>query len=505
MLRLLIVEDERWEREGLVEFWDWQQFGITRIDTAVDGIDGLEKALAVSPDIIITDIRMPGMDGIEMSKQIREQLPDVRIIVLTGYDDFRFAREAIRFNAADYVLKPVEDEELRRTIAKVAAECKVLLEQRSASPEAANKRREAEDMLTDLLQGTGDPDSIWQELATVFGDNAAYLAAVILPLLPVDPELPSTIHRSAYVLPCKELEEAGVFIAPLQQEENVEVLEQRLRVTLAESAILVSSGQATLAELPDRYREAVGTARHARFYGRSGMIDAAEEALAKHAFAPRAAEVTRSCQELVREIRVQGAAGKPDKVTQLLDELFAKFRSEPGAGQAFPATMLNVLLTELTLLSGEHELPEAVRSNRLLAYDSLKQLEEAVRRYMSEWMARLEEKRTNKDESVIRKVTQIVEAQYGSNELSLTMLAEAVFLSVNHLGVVFKKAMGKTVHEYITAVRMAKAEEQLRMSKRKVAAIASEVGIPNTSYFCSLFKQAYGMTPGEYQEMMQRR
>ncbi|WP_377720092.1 response regulator [Paenibacillus xanthanilyticus] len=383
MLRMLIVEDERWEREGLAAFWNWGEFGIGEVDTAVDGIDGLEKALSRPPDLVMTDIRMPGMDGLEMAKQLRERLPDVRIIVLTGYDDFGFARQAIRFGASDYVLKPIEEDELRKTVEKVAAECRQLAE--------------------------------------------------------------------------------------------------------------------------GRQREPVRAVQWAKFYGLIGAIGVEAEEEAKRAFAPKAADFARACQELARDIRLQAAAFRLDVIDARIGELFARFREEPGAGQELTVTIVNALLTELLLLSGEHELPDAVRPQRLLGYASLIEIEQAVRDYMAQWLRRMEEKRLNKDDFVIRKVSELVEAQYGSTALSVTMLAEAAFLSANHLGVVFKKATGKTVHEYIAEVRMAKAEEQLRLSKRKVAQIAAEVGIPNTSYFCSLFKQAYGMTPGEYQELMQRR
>jgi two-component system response regulator YesN len=107
MFRMLIVEDERWEREGLVEFLDWESLGISVAETAVDGIEGLDKALEMKPDIIITDIQMPGRNGIDMARLVLEQLPEVRIVVLTGYDDFEFARAALRFGAVDYVLKAV--------------------------------------------------------------------------------------------------------------------------------------------------------------------------------------------------------------------------------------------------------------------------------------------------------------------------------------------------------------------------------------------------------------
>lgn len=123
MLKLLIVEDEKWEREGLMEFLDWGSLGIELSGAACDGFEGIDKACILRPDIIITDIKMPGMDGLKMSQSIREFIPDVKIIILTGYDDFKLAQEAININTYAYILKPVEEEELLEVLKKVKEEC----------------------------------------------------------------------------------------------------------------------------------------------------------------------------------------------------------------------------------------------------------------------------------------------------------------------------------------------------------------------------------------------
>ncbi len=123
MLKLLIVEDEKWEREGLMDFLDWGSLGIDLSGAACDGFEGIDKARILRPDIIITDIKMPGMDGLKMGQSIREFMPDVKIIILTGYDDFKLAREAINMNADAYILKPVEEEELLEVVKKAADKC----------------------------------------------------------------------------------------------------------------------------------------------------------------------------------------------------------------------------------------------------------------------------------------------------------------------------------------------------------------------------------------------
>src|SRR5690606_19325172 len=123
MYKMLIVEDERWEREGLIDFLDWPALGIEIVGSARDGVEGLEKTLELNPDIIVTDIGMPGMNGLEMSKKIKSLRPHIRIIILTGYGDFEFARTAIQLQASQYVLKPVNENQLIEAVLKVVNEC----------------------------------------------------------------------------------------------------------------------------------------------------------------------------------------------------------------------------------------------------------------------------------------------------------------------------------------------------------------------------------------------
>jgi two-component system response regulator YesN len=124
MLKLLIVEDERWEREGLRDFLDWNLLGIEIAGLASDGVEGLHAARDLLPDIVISDIKMPGLNGLEMCRQIKLFLPNVSLIMLTGYDDFKFAKEAISFNAFDYLLKPIEEKELLEVIERVVVKCR---------------------------------------------------------------------------------------------------------------------------------------------------------------------------------------------------------------------------------------------------------------------------------------------------------------------------------------------------------------------------------------------
>ena len=119
MFRVMVVDDERLVRQGITDNTEWARIGCQLVAEAGNGLEGIKTALEAEPDLIISDIRMPGMNGLEMMEEIRKHLPEVRVIFLTAYSDFSYAQQAIRLGAGDYVLKPFEDGVLEKAIERV--------------------------------------------------------------------------------------------------------------------------------------------------------------------------------------------------------------------------------------------------------------------------------------------------------------------------------------------------------------------------------------------------
>ncbi|HZK26727.1 MAG TPA: response regulator, partial [Thermoclostridium sp.] len=149
MYKLLIVEDEKWEREGLLDFLNWEEMGIEVVGCACNGVEGERIAKALRPQIIITDIRMPVLDGIQMSNNIRSFLPDTKIIMLTGYDDFEYAKQTFSFQAFAYLLKPVQKKEIVDIIVNV-------LEKLEDEKNHQKKKTELESQYVDYYQKNCD-------------------------------------------------------------------------------------------------------------------------------------------------------------------------------------------------------------------------------------------------------------------------------------------------------------------------------------------------------------
>ncbi|MBP5332206.1 MAG: response regulator [Lachnospiraceae bacterium] len=119
MIRVLVADDENLVRKGIVNDTDWQLIGCEVIAEAANGEEGLQKALELKPDLIVSDIRMPKLDGLQMVEKILEELPKIKVIFLTAYGDFSYAQQAIRLGACDYILKPFEDGELEAAIQRL--------------------------------------------------------------------------------------------------------------------------------------------------------------------------------------------------------------------------------------------------------------------------------------------------------------------------------------------------------------------------------------------------
>ncbi|NMO95449.1 response regulator transcription factor [Paenibacillus lemnae] len=527
MYRMLIVEDERWEREGLVDLWDWSELGVRIEDTAADGIEGCEKALEIKPDIIITDIRMPGMSGLEMARNIREQLPEVRIIVLTGYSDFEYTREAITMNADDYVLKPIEEEELRLTMLSVIEKCRQIGLRRDREMDMMEriqigKRLEAEKYLTCLLLNrNGDHRAMAAELQKLNPalEAADYTVSVVVSHESVDPEeIISELSPKWYVMPCDACDGGLTLIIPLAdslEEEHGIAGQLKSLENVIRQPVVIGLGKhvSSLEMLGESYGEAVSNVSYGMFFERTGLVTMADVTASMQQWSQTANVFRSKWLNLCRELRICVLKLEENMASNVLQVMFDLLRNHPGAGKNYISTLVQTLLLDLSVLKNDHvwdhhggsAAGRQLDSKDLIKINRLQDLHDAAQAFISVLMGGLDSKRNRKDDYIAERTIQLIEENYASSALSLAMLADQMFLSQNHLGVLFKKATGRTVHQFIIDYRMRKAEELLNRTKQKVSEVAERIGMSNHSYFCALFKQKYGMSPGEYQELMQRR
>jgi two-component system response regulator YesN len=539
MLKLLIVEDEKWEREGLLNLLDWRSFGLEVVETAVDGIEGLEMTEKTHPDIIITDIKMPGMDGISMSKQIKAVHPHVKIIILTGYDDFSFAREAIHFKADAYILKPLEEAELIPVLQKVTAEC--LGEKEKSAQEDLIKKQLAKNIqlaktkfLVDLLEGRALPRDIEQQLPERLAEfditancPGEYFIMIIKMLDAMNRQrngMDGIISIVEGILP-KHL----IFTLPFSgEEETVCCLTHPpsdntlLRLKIADIFQAIHNGSdlplvvgmgesaASLAEISQSYIQARQAVEFGVFWSSWGIVDFAQIDSMQRKFGDNIGEYLIQSNGFSKQLVAGVRSANQERCFELIREMFQYIKENQGASRDFIINFLQSMVNDISLFLctlnkglGSSKLSKPEQEMRLSGLTSVTSLETSVTAFIENTLNRINAKKNNPDEQIVKKVVQLIEERY-MTDLGLQVIAREVFLSPNYLGNIFKKYTGRTFNDYLCEYRMEKAKELLQSSKNKVGWVASAVGISNTSYFCTIFKQAYGMAPGEYQETFLR-
>ncbi|MGM9539577.1 response regulator transcription factor [Anaerovibrio sp.] len=173
MLKIAIVEDEEIIRMGLACTVDWQSMDARVVGEAADGVEGLEIAAAVHPDVVLTDIKMPRMNGLDMAKVLAERYPWMKVVFLTSYADFEYARQAVRLNACDYLLKPVDEEELASLLARLNQDKALHGADRRDSPADGSGGENADGAAETAGDGSTGADGLvdWQELLMHEGLN----------------------------------------------------------------------------------------------------------------------------------------------------------------------------------------------------------------------------------------------------------------------------------------------------------------------------------------------
>ena len=546
MLRMLIVEDERLEREGLLDFLDWSSFGIDVVETACDGIEGIELAKKIRPDIIITDIKMSGIEGLEMSRRIKEFLPNVKIIILSGYNDFRFAKEAINFRAYSYLLKPVDEAEMIEAIKGATTEC--VKDYEKSVEESKNKLQIEESysvarvkFIADLLEGSTDKDKLYEYLKyfhinLINDDNI-----IIMVIKQYIEEVSSLIHLDELIAIVKDniedfkgsrdfdfdktfvlkdqVKKHLVIGIALKDEDEFDTLLyfisnkylQRIKRNYNISLqIGIGSKVEGVENISKSYKSACEAIKFGEFWSIPGLNY--YEAVENHVqqFEQKLCDFVIKGSYYSKNLVSALSASEEEKVNGLLEDMFEYLNQYKCNDRDFLNNYLYNIINEVSLFVYNinkrteefmEDYNDSLRS--FMNLKNMKAIEEYFHGFFESVLAFLNERRGSKDELIVKKVIKLIDKRY-MECISLKTIAAEVYLSPNYLGNIFKKFTGKTFNVYLCEYRMEKAKLLLSKANKKVSNVAQEVGIPNTSYFCMVFKNTFGIAPGEFHERVLR-
>lgn len=531
LYRLFIVDDNKYERHGLRKSIDWEAIGVEVVGVFENGAEAMARIDELDPHIIITDIAMPVMNGIEMSEQIAKRYPEIKVIFISCHSDFEFAKSAVDLGIHGYVLKPVIADELVDAVKKLVQELEAHHSQRVEKERMMQQMKAMlplvqEQFFKELLLGNfHDEADIRRRMdfleIMVRPNVCIHTLSIHLSDLPERPgneavadayfvsyavkSIVTSLNsetRSLYPVQISETEyTAIVFDADRHGSvmnvavEMSEEIGRRLELT---ATIGISNPSQELVDLSVLYKQSQ-KAVHTRFYSGSNPIITYEEIedLSDGPFADMP-----NLETVYQDIKTLLSYGGEQEVAEFVNKYLDTRESRAEGRYVKGFAFLAVNVARIILMEAHPSLHDIADEDRsgwrwFNQPETLTEVKQGLTDWFMAILERLNDKNTTKHHKVVDQIKEIIHRRY-PEKISIEDISKAVYLSGRHANALFKKETGKTIFDYVIEVRIEKAKLLLRETDSKVAVVAEEVGYLNTSYFCLAFKKNVGMTPAEY-------
>lgn len=523
----MIVDDEAVVRNSIVNIIDWKSLGFDEVYQSDNGLNALELALKVNPDVVLTDIRMPFMDGLELSANLREKLPNVNIVILSGHDEFKYAKEAMSYGVLDYLLKPIGPESLSEKMQEI----KVKLDSFKNEQIYLEKMRSqlhqslpllSEKFLNSLITDTYNKSSYQTmlEFLSIPIKNGPFLVSIIEPdlneLLEHDRELYifSVLNIAKESLPPSNpifTDSKGrvVIIFSLDSkttQENFHESIMELLNILHTSVNLYLKIQITVAlgsivkkhqSIYMSYDEALTALENKYTLGPNRIYDINDMNFVEHSIIyPHDAFV-----EFLDAVK----SANHNLIIQATQSILNTIKNEQGMSVAnikliFIEIITSLLkLTSITVGTSKNVWNSGLALfNELDRFSSVEAFTELLKDYALKVATELSLSRTKSSSNIVSNVIDYITANYQNESVSLQSAAKAAAVNASYLSTLFKKETGKNFIDYLSRVRIDKAIELLRTTDLKTYEIAAMTGFTNPHYFSILFKKMIGISPSEF-------
>lgn len=501
-MKILIADDDAYTRNGLVKSIDWESLGIDEIMQAVNGQDALDTARWFHPDIILTDIRMPHMDGLAFARELLGGSRESRVIFISGYMEIDYLKGAIQLSAVDFIEKPIDRTALRRALEKAVEEVREMHRNREAVEDQKSIRQQS---LVRLLCSNRPDLKTVEKLAQAVGFplDAAYICVFLQYPLKHPPEDPELEDILTFIL-SRQIEAIGRFDKDKGQLQMILAFPDGKRrcieplcSALAEKFPQCRIGVGAEAEDPGRIwrssRTAAAAVNCAFYQCEQRIFRATGETGGRRSIEPGIygeflkilSEPQEKIQEwfctLFAELQKNIYCPREQVCTLMVSLLLALYRRHPELYGRYPA-----------IQDEEHLQPV------LLEMESLREIEN----FICELLPWIQEKSTEQKQysRIVQSAIEYVAQHFGEKGLSVAQIAERLHFSPDYLNVLFKQETKLTIKQYVNNYRLERSMALLEKDFYRVAEIAELCGYDNANYFAKAFRKATGMTPTEYRE-----
>lgn len=542
MVKVYLVEDEIIIRQSIKNSIDWEKEGYEFVGDASDGELALPVILKEKPDILITDIRMPFMDGLELSRMVKAELPDIKIVILSGYDDFEYAKQAIKIGVAEYLLKPVSSAVLLEHLSEIAEKVRDEREDLALKKVYYQEMQENEELikmkfLGELISGKLSlADAMEKGKRFHMNLGGPFYRIILFKFIQEDRVKAGQSEDLArayaavgnYVDGLKDVfrfqrgVEGWAFLLT-SVEEDMEAQTERfiegLKEVIAPFEALtwfggIGSEAARLRELRYSFREA-DKAFAGRFVQKPNQIISVEQLNFEQQDNEFDANIFGEINQFDQIITRFLSSGSLEEVESFVGALFTEISEDHFRSLMIRQyIIMNIYATVLTFckklrkdagVDGEAAgQMESLRENEEILKRAVSTAESVddIKAYIGTLLDHAIELRNTvsgrRYSDIIQTAKKRIEQDYMSEDISLNSVAAEVCMSPSYFSSVFSKEMGKTFIEYLTEVRMEKAKQYLACSSMKTSEISYEVGYKDPHYFSYIFKKTQGCTPKEY-------
>ena len=534
-IKVFLVEDEMVIRRGIKNSIDWEKEGYIFCGEASDGELAYPMIIKEKPDILITDIRMPFMDGLELCKLVKKELPNIKILILSGYDEVDYAKEAIRLGVTEYLLKPISSGKLLEALNGVSESIRREKEDKDLVHKymeemRENTEHEKQKFFEQMIAGNLSMADALETGKKYEMNLSAGMYNLLLFRFTLGEEnrksgellgeaeyaIEKLTERLEYVFEFQRGVEGWAFLLMADNEEQMSERVKELSKDLEEimknySTIAYFGGigqpVARLRELEESFREAE-RALAARFTMELNRIISVEDIrMAQNVDTLDDIEITsfgeiEKTRTMLEKFLNNGAEDEIDEFVDVyINELPEENLKSVLMRQYIIMDAYIVMMSfceKIEGIEGEMQAQSEELKNSMKTIQTLEEIKNYIRMLLKKIIGVRDTISGRRYSDIIEIAKDQIRKTYMSDEISLNTIAAEVGMSPSYFSSIFSKEMGKTFVEYLTEIRMDRAKELLMCSSMKTSEIGYEVGYKDPHYFSYIFKKTQNCTPKEF-------
>lgn len=543
MLKIFLAEDEVVVRETIKRMIPWEELGFELVGEAADGEMALPLLIRQQPDLLITDIKMPFMDGLTLARLAKKEIPGLKVVILSGYDDFNYAKQAIGIGVEDYLLKPITKNALIERLSEIRSRYEHEKTQKEYYEKfqremQAYEKNSSRDFFEALVGGSMDMMEVYKRAEKLGLDIVAEAYNVLIFTMNCDEDFSGQrdeyssweaeslellenffAGHSSAMLFRSNIFSYGVLLKGQREtiEENTRACVDEIRKILSrqdgrrEWFLAVGQSVDRLSQIQKSYHTA-SRAFSQRYLYDENILYYDEMETMEHPGGQAETEDNAYLQKV--DVNALNPAilqkflsnGLQEETENFVKDYFYAIGQEPMESLVFRNyVILNVRFSVISFIKGlgcDTNEMESADTEEVLA-ESGKNMESAIayaKKMISQTIEIRDQNSGNKNRSILKTAVDFIDSHYMDEEISLNTVANVANVSSNHFSALFSQNMGQTFIEYLTTLRMNKAKELLRCTGMRSSEIAGEIGYKDAHYFSYLFKKTQGMTPSDYRK-----